>query len=134
MLIHKCKEAHTIFTGKNALGYAIFFHNNGFHARNENDVFDIIRTVTFEECINWGIEPAKTSATFKDGVLGKGCHAKMYRLENSIILSSQNNGSSPLFEFAILYQNLSLTGKLSTYFSKVVAFAKVFSKRYKGKL
>jgi len=96
-----CTKKHYIFTGKNALQQALYFDNNNSIA-TPNQLYKLKSLL--ERSTSWGNCKSKNSVRGTE-VNGDGVHAKMYVTANqSVILSSQNNGSSPLFEFAILYK------------------------------
>lgn len=81
-------KQHHIFTGKNALKHALFFEKTGRVCNNEQLLYNM--DIKFQKGVWWDSS-------------GGGSHAKIYETKDSIIYSSQNNGNSPLFEFAILY-------------------------------
>lgn len=100
MDVHECSEKHYIFTGKNALTQALFYDKYNRIA-SANEVYSF-RAKLKESC-SWGT-PTSSFDSDKVWAEGNGVHAKMYISEKgSVILSSQNNGKSPLFEFAVLY-------------------------------
>lgn len=94
------KEPHIIFTGKNALNVALFFSTKK-RMPTPNDLYKFTTPLT--SALSWG-NPLSAHHVKNLQVKGNGVHAKIYTLPSGdIILSSQNNGASPLFEFAILY-------------------------------
>lgn len=124
----RTSKEHIIFSGRNALHHAIFFDENGRIA-TADDLY--MRRFEIEECCSWGIGKARTANIVKGtNVIGDGVHAKMYTLKSgSIIYSSQNNGSSALYEFAILYQK---PGKeLKSFTSVMLERGKEFSSWWK---
>lgn len=124
-----CKKEHRIFFGRNALRHAIYFSVHKRVARDNKMIDDMQLWARFEKSVCWGFEPAQTAMPVAGlNVLGKGVHAKMYSLANGdLILSSQNNGGSGLFEFAILYQK-SKTGALRRFLDDQFIKARTFSK------
>lgn len=94
-------KKHTIFTGKNALRQALWFskHNRLAHP---DELYGWAPTLQL--ATSWG-KPKSASPVSGTHVHGSdGVHAKMYITPSGhVVLASQNNGSSPLFEFAVLY-------------------------------
>lgn len=124
----RTNNEHIIFSGRNALHHAIFFDEKGRLA-TANELYK--RRFEIEECCSWGIGEARTANIVKGAnIIGNGVHSKMYTLKTgSIIYSSQNNGSSALYEFAILYQK---PGKeLKSFTSVMLDRAKEFSEWWK---
>lgn len=131
---YRCNKKHIIFTGRNALAQAIFFDEQNRIA-TPDDLYQ--RRFDIDHCATWGYETAKSHNHVQGTeVVGDGVHAKMYILPNgSVIFSSQNNCSSALFEFAILYQ---ADGKekmksLKAFTMKSIKRAKDFSSWWAGK-
>ena len=118
---------HIIFTGRNALSQAIFYDNHGRMA-TPDDLY--MKTFNIEDCSTWGVNKAKTENTVSGvHVKGSGVHAKMYILPSgSTILSSQNNCSSALFEFAVLYPE---DKKVKSFIKKSIDRAVDFSEWWK---
>lgn len=95
-------EPHTLFVGVNAMHIAAFVSERGREPVRESELFGYCPR--FKTSVCWGIKKAATAAPAQTSILGNGVHAKIYELMNgSIIISSQNNGSSGLVETAILY-------------------------------
>jgi hypothetical protein len=95
-----CKKPHIIFVGPNALHQAIWYDRTGREA-SVNTLYGFRPRLQTSMC--WG-EAKSASEVLGDNVVGPGVHAKIYTLQTgSILFSSQNNGASPLYEFAILY-------------------------------
>lgn len=93
-------KKHWIFTGKNALQQAVFFDTYG-RVATPDQLYGFRGNM--KHAVSWSDCKSKNMVKGTE-ICGHGVHAKMYITEkNSVIMSSQNNGSSPLFEFAILY-------------------------------
>lgn len=95
-----CKTPSRIFTGKDALKHALFWIENGYVTDEANDLYKY--TFELNTAVSWhsGVDrnPARREYA------GTGVHAKVYESESHLVYSSQNNVSSPLFEFAIVFE------------------------------
>lgn len=122
------KAPSRIFTGRNALYHAVYWITYGSICADDSNLFALkdVRRTRLTKSVCWGTEPALTALQSSDSVLGSGVHAKMYELGDCFILSSQNNGSSPLFEFAVVYKPAS-SSKLRTFLGKSIWQARRFS-------
>ncbi len=99
---------HYIFTGRNALRHAIYYAYKGQLCTNDSLLYNLHVTGdgVVVRCMEWNKADGNQTAfpVMRDNLVGNGCHAKVYELANGVVIfSSQNNGNSPLFEFAILY-------------------------------
>ena len=127
-----CKREHRIFAGKNALRHAVYFSKTGREVSKECQLYKIEDTTSFDKSMCWGFEEAATAMGSKESILGDGVHAKVYKMKNGdIILSSQNNGSSPLFEFAILYKSDTRLKALDRFVDGLFTMAKKHQAWYK---
>jgi hypothetical protein len=108
----KSSRPHVLFSGENALKHALWYDIRGAVCRDERLLFD------FKPPIQKAIQYSKANQTAMPvsnlNVEGGGNHAKIYVTKQGLIFSSQNNGNSPLFEFAILYKRRT-EGKLETF-------------------
>jgi len=129
--VMECRKKHYIFTGRNALWQALFYDKYGRVATPDELYRARFRV---KNCCSWGIDGAKTRNHVEGTeVLGNGVHAKVYDLGGSVIYSSQNNGSSQLFEFAILYKGVGSKMEAVSNFSKrTIGRAKDFSRWWKS--
>lgn len=123
---HLCKHEHLIFTGKNALMQALFYNQYGRLA-TPDQLFGL--KFNLQQASSWGVANGNKSQNHVSGVsvIGDGVHAKMYIVEGATILSSQNNCTSPLFEFAILYQHTKKNSKLKDFVMDSIQRAKSYS-------
>jgi hypothetical protein len=78
----------------------------GVHCTDANELYNMQKQWALLRSMCWG-DVAKTALPVdKEQLLGNGNHAKIYETRTgSLLFSSQNNGSSPLFEFCILYKD-----------------------------
>lgn len=103
------KGEHFVFTGRNALRHAIYYSYFGSMCTNDSQLYNmhLMYSRIIESSMDWSLNGQNETAmkVSQANLSGQGCHAKIYKLVNGeIILASQNNGNSPLFEFAILYK------------------------------
>ena len=122
------KAPSRIFAGRNALYHAVYWITFGTLCEDDSKLFSLkdVQRTRLTKSVCWGAGPAQTALACSDSVLGSGVHAKMYEIGDCFILSSQNNGSSPLFEFAVVYKPTS-SSKLRTFLGKSIWQAKRFS-------
>lgn len=119
--VFDCKTPHKIFTGKNALLHAVFFIHTGRICDDANYLFKL--NPKFDMACSWHKSDHFHKA--EDELAGNGVHMKRYEYKNHLILSSQNQVNSSLFEFAIVYEK---RNKLSEFFYKSFKRASDFSK------
>ncbi len=119
--VFDCKTPHKIFTGKDALRHALFYVDRGCVCEDANRLFNYYPKLDL--VTSW-----HSSDKFrkpKDFIEGNGCHMKMYFYKENLLLSSQNNTGSDLFEFAILYpEKPNLKSFLIKTFSRAVSYCK----------
>lgn len=129
---HRCEKKHLIFTGKNALRHALFYSKEGRVCDDEQVLYALTNKVRLETAMYWGHgKPETAMVTLDKELVGEGCHAKIYSLPcGDVIYSSQNNGNSPLFEFAILYQNVEKSPRFSKFLKRTFERCEVFRKWY----
>lgn len=98
--VFDCRTPSKIFTGKDALKHSLFWIEHGVIARDATQLFRYVYPV--KRAVSWhsGVDRNPSRKEFT----AEGVHAKMYETEDYLIYASQNNVSSPLFEFAILYE------------------------------
>ena len=99
--VFDCKTPHKIFTGKDALRHACFYAATGRVCDEADILYKFFPK--FDLAISWHKGDQFKEA--EDQLTGNGVHCKSYFYKNHVILSSQNQVASPLFEFAILYKN-----------------------------
>jgi hypothetical protein len=120
------KRRSKIYVGRNALFHALYFITYNRDCRDDSELYDLNKKIQLDKSVCWGLRKADTAITASSTVLGNGVHAKMYEYRSHIILSSQNNGSSPLFEFAVVYLP-EKSSKLETFLGKAMWQAGKFS-------
>lgn len=127
MISLKSQRPHKIFVGANALKHAIYFGQYRRNIRNTNDIFDYNPVIL--RCIQYSINNPTAMNVTGTNIEGRGNHAKLYETKDSIIFSSQNNGNSPLFEFAIQYDKRT-TGKLESFFTEAIRECSSHRRKY----
>lgn len=121
----KCDSPSFILTGKDALSHALYLVHTGTLCRNADHLYQADFPKMERACsYHNGIKGQRS----KDNIEGVGVHAKFYETKNHIIFSSQNNVSSPLFEFAIVFEKRK---KLLEFFIDSFNRAKAYSKWWK---
>lgn len=125
-------KKHTLFTGRNALKQAAFFDKFG----RCGDADEMYRfTPPLKEASYWG-DPASSFPVEGLEVKGNtGVHAKMYILETGgVVVGSQNNGSSSLFEVCVLYHGKgSKMDEVKRFVSRSIKRARLFQEWFAKK-
>lgn len=120
---------HYLFFGENALKQALFFAQYGREVDDISRLYDYKPVV--KEAMQWSAGN-KTALRVRDTNLeGWGVHAKIYMLDGHMVLSSQNNGNSGLFEFAVLYPKKE--GALERWFRSAFDAAKLHQRKWRHK-
>lgn len=120
----KCERKHYIFCGPNALRHAMSFAQRKRLCKNNGEAYEY--RPGLQQAMSWAVNEAGLQTQSKvsgSEIIGEGVHAKIYTLQNNgHIFASQNNGSSPLYEFAIYYPPETRWGKLLTGKGSMRAF------------
>ena len=116
----ECKQKHLIFTGRDAFIHALYFTEFGRVCTNPDELYQF-KVPGLKAC-SWG--EGEFGLVAPEIIEGTGVHMKCYETANHIIFSSENNTSSPLFEFACLYKKKT---KLLAFFEKSFWRAKEYS-------
>lgn len=95
-----CKTPCEIFVGKDALTNALYWIKNERLATDASFLYHL--KYKFKSAVSW--HKGKSSFDSVKEIEGNGVHLKMYETEEYLILSSQNNGHSALFESAIVFK------------------------------
>ena len=106
-----CKTPCKIFVGKDALSHAIYWIKHKKIAKDATDLYQ--QQFKFLSAVSW--RKGLSSYSSKTELAGNGLHIKMYETDQYLILSSQNNCHSALFESALVFErkkNLSAFFKL----------------------
>ncbi len=97
-----CRTPCEIFIGRSALWQAVYWCKTGRVCHKVNELYHLQHHTAFEKACSW--HSGATSIPSQEELEGCGVHAKMYQYEDYLIFSSQNNGSSPLFETALVFK------------------------------
>lgn len=119
-----CKTPCEIFVGKDALSHALFWIRYGCMASDASQLYHFTHPLL--SAISW--RKGSSSYPAKKEVEGNGVHLKMYEVDSYLILSSQNNGHSSLFESAMVFKR---KNKLSEFFSRCFVRATNYSTWWK---